>query len=60
MKRITAYLRARSKEPTTWRGLVFLLTSLGVALSPEQSAAIVSTGLAIAGGIGALVPDGER
>lgn len=54
---MAAYLIARLKEPTTWRGLVLLVTSLGLGLSPEQSEAIVSAGLAIAGLIGALAPD---
>jgi hypothetical protein len=51
------YVLARLKEPTTWRGLVLLATSLGVSLSPEQAKDIVSVGLAIAGAIGAFVPD---
>jgi hypothetical protein len=52
-----SYLLARIKEPTTWRGLVLVLTSLGVGVSPEQSDAIVSAGLAIAGLIGTLAPE---
>lgn len=51
------YLLARLKEPTTWRGLTLLATSLGVTISPEQSAGLISVGLAIAGAIGAFVPD---
>jgi hypothetical protein len=36
---------------------VALLTAFGVALSPEQTAAIISVGLAVAGAIGAIAPD---
>ncbi|MDQ3562850.1 MAG: hypothetical protein M3436_01495 [Pseudomonadota bacterium] len=53
---IKRYLRARLKEPSSWRGLVLLLTSLGVGISPEQADAIVAAGLAVAGAIGALAP----
>lgn len=55
-----AYVRSRLNEASTWRGLTLLLTSLGVGLSPEQSDAIVAVGLALAGAIGAFVPDANR
>lgn len=51
------YLLNLAKEPSTWRGLIALLTAAGVALSPDQVAAIVSVGLAAAGGLGAFLPD---
>ncbi|MCI0430265.1 MAG: hypothetical protein L0210_06960 [Rhodospirillales bacterium] len=54
---LAAYLIARLKEPSAWRGLVLLLTSLGLGISPEQSDAIVAAGLAVAGAIGAFAPD---
>lgn len=54
---IKRYLRARLKEPSTWRGLVLLLTSLGIGISPEQADAIVAAGLAVAGAIGAFAPE---
>lgn len=53
---MAAYLIARLKEPTTWRGLVLLLTSLGLSLSSEQSDVIVTAGLALAGLIGVFAP----
>jgi hypothetical protein len=52
-----AYVVAQLKQPSSWRGFMLLLTSLGVAVSPEQSDAIVAAGLAIAGAIGVLAPD---
>lgn len=57
MDLIKRYLRARLKEPSTWRGLVLLLTSLGIGISPEQADAIVAAGLAVAGAIGAFAPE---
>jgi len=39
-------------EASTWRGLVLIVTALGVELQPEQIDAIVAVGLAIAGLIG--------
>jgi len=51
------YLLGRLKEPSTWRGLTLLLTSVGIALSPEQAAAVTAIGVAIAGALGAFLPD---
>ena len=50
------YLRDRFKEPSTWRALVWLATSFGLALQPEQKEAVIAFGCAIAGGMG-LLPD---
>ena len=50
------YLKDRFKEPSTWRALVWLATSFGLVLQPEQKEAIIAFGCAIAGGIGFL-PD---
>ena len=36
-------------EAATWRGLVMILTAVGIQLDPDQQAAIISAGLAIAG-----------
>jgi len=57
MSRTLNYLTARLREPSTWRGLVLLLTGLGVSLSPEQQASIAAAGLALAGLLGAATPD---
>ena len=35
------------KEPSTWQGLITLLTLAGLALGPEQREAIVSAGVAL-------------
>lgn len=51
------YLLNRLKEASTWRGLVLVITALGVQLTPDQLSAIVATGLAVSGLIGAFFPD---
>lgn len=48
------YMLERLKEPSTWRGLVMLMTGLGVSLSPELVAQIIAAGTAISGIIGIL------
>lgn len=54
---MTQYLIERLKEASTWRGVVLLLTSCGLQISPEQSSAIIAIGLGVAGAIGALTPN---
>jgi hypothetical protein len=51
------FILERGKEASTWRGLVALLTAVGVTLSPEQVNAIVASGLAVIGVLGAFFPD---
>jgi len=51
------FLLDRVREPSSWRGLVLLLTALGVPLAPAMSDAIISIGLARAGLIGGAAPD---
>ena len=52
-----SYILERAKEPSTWRGLILLLTAIGVPIAPGISDAIISVGLAVAGLIGAVTPD---
>lgn len=51
------YILDRAKEPSTWRGIILLLTAIGVPIAPEMANAIVSAGLAVAGLIGVATPD---
>jgi len=46
--KIIKYITSRLKERSTWIGLISFVTALGVSLSPEQSQAIVSAGVALA------------
>lgn len=54
------FLLNRFKEPSTWRGLTLVATAFGMNLSPDQSYAIASLGLALAGAVGAVSPDKLR
>lgn len=51
-----AYFLERMKEPSTWRGLVLLLTAAGVPMAPGMADAIIAAGLGLAGLIGAVTP----
>lgn len=39
-------------EASTWRGIIFILTAVGVQLDPAQQTAIMSAGMAMAGLVG--------
>lgn len=52
-----AYILDRAKEASTWRGIILVLTAVGVPIAPELANAIVSVGLALAGLIGVVTPD---
>ena len=51
------YIIDRLSETSTWRGFAMLATALGVAMSPDQIAAIIAAGTAIVGLIGVFLPD---
>lgn len=55
-----SYLMKRLSEPSSWRGLVAILTAAGVALTPSQANAVIALGLAVIGAIGAFTPDPAR
>ena len=55
-----AYLLARLKEASTWRGIALLLTALGVQVAPDVQEAVISAGVAVAGAIGVLFPDATK
>ncbi len=57
LSNIGSYFLARLREPSTWRGLVLVATAFGMVLDPMQSYAIVSLGLALAGGTAVITPD---
>lgn len=50
-------LLERGREPSTWRGLILLLTAIGVPIAPDLVEPIVSVGLAAAGLIGVVTAD---
>jgi hypothetical protein len=51
------YWLARMREPSTWRGLIWVLTAMGVSISPELGERIIAVGMAVAGLIGMLIPE---
>lgn len=55
MSKILDYFR----YPSTYKGIVTLLTALGVAISPEQSEAIAIAGVAIFGAIETFFSDAD-
>lgn len=54
------YWFARAKEPSTWRGLIWLLTCVGLTVNHEQAEAIIAAGMALAGLVGVFLPDTTR
>lgn len=46
-------------EASTWRGIVYLLTAVGIQISPELQGAIVTAGLSVAAAIGIFVKDSQ-
>jgi hypothetical protein len=51
------YLLGRLNEASTWRGVIALLTAIGVTLSPEQQNAIIAAGLSVIGLVGVFFGD---
>jgi hypothetical protein len=47
----------RLQEASTWRGLVWIATALGFLHNPDQEAAVLAVGMAIAGMIGVFSSD---
>ena len=58
--KVGRYLANQRGEASTWRGLVWVLTAVGVVLSPEQQDAILAAGAAVTGLTGAFLPDWLR
>jgi len=52
-----AYIKNRLSESSTWRGLVLCATAAGASISPEWTNAIITLGMALAGGIGVVSED---
>lgn len=52
-----AYILDRAKEASTWRGIILVLTAIGVPVAPALSDAIVTFGLGLAGLLGVFTSD---
>lgn len=53
------WILTRAREPSTWRGLIWLLTVAGISLDSEQTEAVVVAGMALAGLLGVFLPEGR-
>lgn len=54
------WILKRAREPSTWRGLTWILTVAGISLHPDQIEAIATVGMAIAGLLGVFLPEGTK
>lgn len=54
---ILNWLLRRLREPSTWRGIIWLATVAGLSLRPDQAEAIVAAGMALAGLLGVFLSD---
>lgn len=52
-----AYVIERLKEPSTWRGIILMLTGAGIHIAPEIQSLVISIGVALAGAVAVTTPD---
>lgn len=52
-----SYILDRAKEASTWRGIILVLTAVGVPVAPALSDAIITFGLGLAGLVGVVTKD---
>lgn len=55
-----SWILGQLKQPSTWRGVAWLLTAVGVGLSPEQMEAIITAGMMAAGALGVILNDNSK
>lgn len=51
------YILARLREPSTWRGIMLVLTSCGVGIHPDMADQIIAAGVGLAGIVGIVTAD---
>lgn len=54
------YLISRLKEKSTWLGMLAIVTSFGVVISPELSAAIGTLGTGLAGLVLVIIKERKK
>ncbi len=57
MKNIFEYIVTRLKERSTWLGIISLVTAAGLTVSPDQTQAIATAGVGLAGVIAVFTKD---
>lgn len=60
LKNIWEYIKDRAGEPSTWRGIVLLLTVCGTQIDADQAELIITLGLGATGLLGAAFPDKKK
>jgi len=58
--KLIQYILDRLSENSTWRGIILLLTAIGINLNPDQSAAITGAGLSVVGLINVFRKEGPK
>lgn len=54
MKKFASWAIEQLKQPSTWRGMVMLATSVGLAVEPQLADKIIVAGTGVAGLIGVM------
>lgn len=49
-----SYILDRLQEASTWRGIIMVLTSLGIGIAPELITPIIAAGTGLAGVVGVV------
>ncbi len=57
LKNFLTWSLARLKERSTWLGLIGVLSAVGITLEPAMREAIITMGVALAGGIAIVTSD---
>lgn len=57
---IITYILNRLREVSTWRGIIMLVAGGWATKNPEQAEAIIPIAIALAGAIGAFLPDKKK
>ncbi len=57
MKIDKQFIINRLSEPSTWRGMILILTSVGVNIAPMMADAVIAAGVGVCGLIGVLTSD---
>lgn len=57
---IINYILSRLKEASTWRGIIMLVAGGWAQQHPDQAEAIIPVAIALAGAVGAFLPDKKK
>jgi hypothetical protein len=60
MNAVFEYIVSRLSEPSTWRGIIWIVTACGFVLEPEQKEAIATAGMALVGAISIFIEKDKK